>query len=292
MVATRLRVVHESHCPDIGPICDERDEPAQLHDQTLNIAELRAIVAYAWSSALSFETEIPVKAIDTGIIFRRLDGTPFVPDYGNIHHRNETLAGIGDIWLSARGSIELLGLRWSGLAGVTLPTGKTEEDPFALGEHGLEHQHLQFGTGTFDPLLGVNVTWFGGAARFDVYGTAQLSLYRNNHGYQAGNKLSFGFNGGVNVVPWLELAVTADLIHEQPERWQGEVQQDGNLGRTDVLLGGAVTARFEGFELTIGFRVPAFIRIVTGEHEHGEVTYPGILSLAISRTFDLSLAGG
>ena len=32
---------------------------------------------------------------------------------------------------------------------MTLPLGRTVEDPFALGDMGLPHEHSQFGTGTF-----------------------------------------------------------------------------------------------------------------------------------------------
>ncbi len=32
-VGTTMNVVHRSDCPDIGPVCAEREEPPQLHDQ-------------------------------------------------------------------------------------------------------------------------------------------------------------------------------------------------------------------------------------------------------------------
>ena len=51
----------------------------------------------------------------------------------DIHHRNETLQRPSDPWLlahAARGAGPfMLSLR----AGVTLPLGRTEEDPFELG---------------------------------------------------------------------------------------------------------------------------------------------------------------
>jgi hypothetical protein len=31
---------------------------------------------------------------------------------------------------------------------MSLPIGKTEENPFELGDRGLSHQHIQFGSGT------------------------------------------------------------------------------------------------------------------------------------------------
>src|SRR4051794_37812643 len=41
---TTMHVVHSEYCPEIGPICTQRAEPPQLHDQRLYAAELRPII--------------------------------------------------------------------------------------------------------------------------------------------------------------------------------------------------------------------------------------------------------
>ena len=33
LTGTTLHVVHSEYCSDIGPICSQREEPPQLHDQ-------------------------------------------------------------------------------------------------------------------------------------------------------------------------------------------------------------------------------------------------------------------
>lgn len=285
MTATRVRVVHESHCPDIGPVCEEHDEPPQIHDQALNVAELRAVLGYSFTSVFGVELQLPVRMTDVGIVFRDLEGHPIAAEYGNIHHRNETLYGLGDIWLRGRGSVQLFGLRASALLGLSLPSGRTEEDPFELGRRGLEHQHLQFGTGTVDPVLGVDLSWRSRWVRVSAYAQTHLILYENRHGYQAGHRYSGGLLAETGITGWLRLAVGVDLVREEPERWQGEVQQDGNLGRTDVLIGAAATLRLERVELTVGLKVPAYVGIVMSETEPGEVTYPGIVTVALQRDF-------
>ncbi len=78
---------------------------------------------------------------------------------GNIHHRTETYRGLSDLMLLATYDKQALFRAGDSLkisAGTTLPTGKTEENPFELGDKGREHLHIQFGTGTFDPLLEAN----------------------------------------------------------------------------------------------------------------------------------------
>ena len=96
--ATVVRVVHDSVCPDIGPICDVRPEPPQIHDQRFYVTELRPVVEYGITNWLSAELQLPLKLSKTTIKYRTLEGASYNPDYQPIHHRNETLVGLGDPW--------------------------------------------------------------------------------------------------------------------------------------------------------------------------------------------------
>jgi hypothetical protein len=80
-----------------------------------------------------------------------------------------------------------------------LPLGRTEEDPFRLGDMGLPHQHIQFGNGTFDPLLALDVSRSFGRLQAAAYGQAQLTLYANTKGFQAGSRLFAGLSAGGRV---------------------------------------------------------------------------------------------
>ncbi len=107
---------------------------------------------------------------------------------GYIHHRTETSEGFGDaeVMIGWR-KRDLLGensvFRFS--LGVTLPFGKTEEDPWVLGDAGLKHQHQQFGNGTFDPIADI---YLGKPIDDDwgwsIYAKGRLPLYDNKHGYR------------------------------------------------------------------------------------------------------------
>lgn len=271
---TRLRVVHASRCPDIGPICTVRDEPPHLHDQTLWIGELRAMAEIGLTQHWGVQLQVPAKVVGTWITYRRLDGTPFVPDYPTIHHRNETLAGIGDPWLQLRGAATVG--RWLvvGRTGVSLPLGRTEPDPFALGRTGQTHQHIQFGTGTWTPLLALEFATAEGRASLGGYAQVQWVPYANRYGFQAGHRLGGGLSAGWQWTPTLRCALGGDVVHEQAERWGGMVQQDGNLGRTDVLAGGQCTVAAQGAAWTIAARTPVWQRIVGGQ-----LSYPLIVTL-------------
>ncbi len=279
---TSVRVVHESYCPDIGPICNERDEPPQLHDQRFSIGELRARVEYGLTEALGLELQVPLRLNYTTVQFRRLDGTPVSLDYVNIHHRNETLFGLGDPWVRGRYGFGLGDVTLVARAGFTVPLGSTVENPFALGEAGQEHQHVQFGTGTVQPLLGLEAErrWDDWSVR--GWGQAQLSLLENRHGYRSGHRFAVGVSGEAKVLGALRVSAGADLVNEQPERWDGRVQQDGNLGRTDVLVGGGLAYPLGKVQLGLTVRVPVYQHIIG---HHGQLTYPGLLGLTAETVF-------
>lgn len=289
LAATTMRVVHSEACPDIGPICTQRNEPPQRHDQRFYVAELRPVAAVAITDVFAAELQLPVRVVDTTIRFRRLDGTRFDPDYENIHHRNESLFGLADPWLLGRASGSLGKVRVTSRAGFVLPVGRTEEDPFARGRAGLSHQHIQFGTGTFAPVFGLDAGLDLDRVRVGTYAQAVMYAYANGHGYRAGNRYGVGATGDVEVIDRLRLGVGADVLNEQPERWGGRVQQDGNLGRTDVLAGGAVSYAFGSVLTSLSVRTPVYQHLIRSSHEHGsdpgQLTYPAIVNLSVQTSF-------
>jgi hypothetical protein len=282
LLATTSRVRHESACPDIGPICEVRDEPPQVHDQRFAIGELRAAIEHGFTEALGVELQLPLRLTRTTIQFRRLDGTPVTLDYENIHHRDETLAGLGDPWVLGRYAFSLGEVRLAARAGFTVPLGRTEEDPFALGAAGQPHQHIQFGNGTVQPLLSLEASryWGGWGAR--AWGQAQLSVAENAHGFRAGHRFGAGLGAVLQVADSLRLSAGADVAHEQPERWGGVVQQDGNLGRTDVLLGAGLQWAVKDVQFGLTLSVPVYSHIIG---HHGQLDYPGLLGLTAGTTF-------
>lgn len=284
-----MHVVHSEYCPDIGPICAQRDEPPQLHDQRFYVAELRPIVGVGLAKDLGGELHAPFRVVKTTIQFRRLDGTPYEPDYVDIHHRNETLAGLADPWLLGRVNLSFDKLLLVSRAGIGLPLGSTEEDPFARGRAGLPHQHIQFGTGTFYPVLSLDVTLDLNPVRLLAYNQTLLFFYENGHRYQAGNRYMGGLSADIEIANHLRAGPSVDVINEQPERWGGIVQQDGNVGRTDVLVGAAVSYRIGAVTASLSAKVPVYQHFIEAAHddrdEAGQLTYPAIINLAAQTSF-------
>jgi hypothetical protein len=289
LTGTTKRVVHPETCPDIGPICRVRDEPPQLHDQHFYMAELRPVVGVGLTRVLGVELQAPFRVVKTTIKFRRLDHTPFEPDYENIHHRNETLFGIADPWLFASASGTLGDFTLISRTGVGIPLGSTQPDPFARGRAGLSHQHIQFGTGTFYPIFALDSKLDLEPVELTAYGQAVLFAYENRHGYRPGNRYSVGAAGDIEIVKHLRAGPAVDLMNEQPERWHDLVQQDGNVGRTDVLIGANVSHAMDALSLVFSLKIPVYQHFIEsdGHHMGGEtqLTYPALVTIGAAYAF-------
>ena len=245
------------------------------------MGELRASVEHAFTDALGLELQVPVRLNRTTIQYRSLDGTLLSLDYENIHHRNETLFGLGSMGAGA-----LCLLRWLRAAlharGLHRAPGEDRGGSVRAGRRGPAHQHVQFGSGTVQPLLSLAAerAWDSWSAR--LWGQAQLSLAENSHGFRAGHRFSIGASGAMKLSSSFRASVGADVANEQPERWEGIVQQDGNLGRTDVLVGGGVSWDVSRVQLGLTLRVPVYTHIIG---HHGQLEYPGLLGLTASTVF-------
>lgn len=279
-MATALNVVHESACPDIGPRCRFGDIPPYLHDQDLRVAQVRATVEYGLTDLFGLQLQVPFKLIDSGIVYRREDGSVFTPPEADVHHRNETLAGVTDPWLQGRVGWRAGDWTFVGRAGVSLPIGRTEADPFAAGARGEAHQHFQFGAGVPTPLLGFDVSRVFERFFASAYAQSQLSFWENAHGFQQGHRVGGGLSGGARVVGNLRLSALVDVMHENAERWQGRVQQDGNLGRTDVLAGVGAAYVLDAWQFAARVSTPVYQRVIGGQ-----LTYPVLASVSVHRSF-------
>ena len=204
----------------------------------------------------------------TSIRYLDDSGRPVAIENPFVHHHNETLVGAGDPWLFARAAVRRGGFTLGARLGVAVPLGRTEPDPFRLGDVGLPHEHSQFGTGTFDPLAGVEASRALGAVRVDLFGLTVQSLYANGHGYQAGDRYAGGLGAAsaLGTTHW-RFRTTIEAQHETAERWSGAVHSDeGNTGRTDVLAGATVTYRVtDDWYLGASLKLPVYTHVQGGQ---------------------------
>ena len=194
------------------------------------------------SDWIDLELQVPYDIKDVEARYELPDGTPFDNPAGNLHHRTEKLEGLSDFklyWNFLVGE-----WRWS--AGLNLPVGKIEDDPYALAALGQRHQHIQFGTGTCDPLArvtrlvhvmeGVDLSFAAGA---------QLPLVENRKGYLAAPMVDFSAGLRVQIADWLGLSASYSALYQGRAYWDGD--PDPNTGYT-----------IQGFQVSLPLRVAGF----------------------------------
>ena len=258
----------------------EDGPPLVWHVQDIRVADVVAVAEYGLKPGLGLNLTAFYRQVTTRIHFLDDVREPIDLPEGDIHHRNETLNGVGDPWALVVGSRAFGPWSTAVRAGVSVPLGRTEENPFELGRRGLPHEHIQFGTGTWNPILGLSVGRHLGQVSLFGSALARVPLYANVHGYRAGDRFDASvvaerrLRGG----PW-RLQAGLDLAHERAERWNGVIEEEGNLGRTDLLVSGTLVRQVGAagaFSLQV--KVPLFTRA------HGaQVDYPAIIGVAWSR---------
>ena len=113
---------------------------------------------------------------------------------------------------------------------------------------------------------------------------AKSSLYQNSYGYQAGSQLLAGVNvsSGLWTKDWWFMLGTL-VYNEQPERWSGVTESEGNLGRTDLLLETSISWRFHNqWNATLAAKFPVYSHAVGAQ-----LNTPAIVELGLSRSFEL-----
>jgi hypothetical protein len=266
-------VVHNEH---------EADENGRhlVHVQDLTSSEVTSVLSYGVARNLGVEWIQPVRHVRTRIEFEDLEGRPLIIPEGDIHHRNETLVGPGDPWLLAVGGFARGPWSLAARGGVTVPLGRTEENPFRLGREGRSHQHIQFGTGTWDPVIGLAVGRRMGAVAASLGVLARLPVATNEHGYRAGRRYSISLAGERPLGAGRWRARTGlDLGREEAETWDGIVETEGNLGRTDLLASAGLSrALGPAGTATLTVSVPLLTRA-----RGAQLDYPLVVGLGWSR---------
>jgi hypothetical protein len=268
--------VHNEHlAADLGP----HEEHATIrHVQDMTTADSGLTVGYGLTGRLGLEAALFLRTVVARIEFEDLAGDVIEPADGDIHHRDETLTGPGDPWVMAVSGRAAGAWSLSARAGVSVPLGRTEANPFALGRRGLTHQHVQFGTGTWDPILGLSAGRRLGRTALVASALARLPLYENGHGYRAGRRLLLALHADRPVAGAWRAQAGLDLAREAAETWDGVVEEEGNLGRTDLLLSLGAARAVGGATLTLGVKVPLLTR-ANGQ----QLDYPVIVVLGVSR---------
>lgn len=272
---TSLGAGHPVSPKDFEPGIDEANQ-ALRHALDLFINDIRLNAGVAVVENVEIGLTVPFRVIVSEASFYDVDDQ-LLPSFASIHHRNETLTGPGDMQLVARFRLTeadsplIVDVR----AGTSLPIGGTGPNPFALGRDGKSHQHIFFGTGTFDPLVGATAIVPAGPVVFDVDLSAHGALYANEHTYRGPGLFTGRVGAMASTGPW-SARLAAELFHEKPAKWAGETAE--NSGRTDLVA--AVDLHFEANDAWSAHL--AFKRPFTLAVDGGQVEIPFVASFGVT----------
>jgi hypothetical protein len=277
--------VHASH--DVMPGQEEPGLPGarQPAEHVLDIGLLQWDVDAQIGAHRRFAFEIlfPIRATFIDATF--LDANGAVLDVESIHHRDETISGIGDLVIGGRIGLVLPEdvRRWT-LAlrtGLSFPTGAIEPDPYALGSQGRKHQHMFFGSGTFDPVIGFDTN-----LDFDRWGlvgwmVSKIPPYENRYGYRGSTVVVGGVGAmfGFGLERWRFL-VQPEVYSETSARWSGT--PDRNSGRTSLIAGtGVFVMPAPGWQIHLLAKFPYYTWA-----RGGQLQWPFVGMLGFSWTID------
>lgn len=284
MVGSYVHAGHSVEADQHEPNVEDQDQPAH-HELDIGLLEWDLDAQLGLHRRFAFELLVPIRATIIDATFVDAHGEK-LPGFQSIHHRDETIAGLGDISLGGRIGLVLpenvprwtLALR----VGASVPTGHIEPDPFELGEDGQTHQHMFFGSGTVDPAIG-----FDSNVAFEKWGLVAWSLarvpfYENRYGYLASKIIvgGVGAQSGFGLERWSFL-IQPELYFETAALWNGTPAR--NSGRTSLLATAGVFVRpAKGWQLHLLIKVPT----VTWA-QGGQLQWPLVGSLGFSYTFDV-----
>ncbi len=210
-------------------------QPVYLHDQDIWPAELRPVLELGLTRAFAGEVHLPLRLTRTTSATgaRRPPYPRWIPrsTTGTRRWRGSAIPGC---WPAGT-------RRWPRpccRCGPGCPAARPDRtQPLRPGRrgqaapaHAIRNRDVRSGAGPGR---------LPAAGRFSAGGVCpgQASLYQNRHGFRAGWRGLGGAQLAHRLVGGLTGGLGADVMYEGPERWDGEIQQDGNLGRTEILVG-------------------------------------------------------
>ncbi len=246
-------------------------------DFTLRSAVLRLVIGLprGWNA----EVELPVRETAIRARFIGEDGET-LPHFESIHHRTETISGIGDVGLWARTALPGLGPWAFDLRlGVAAPTGDTEPDPFELGARGLPHQHVFFGAGSWSAQASLGARRRLGEWSLTTWLRARAPVDAASTGYRAGASGTLGAQLLRPVSDRWSWIGGLQLDHEEASTWR--TSRARNSGRTDLAVSvGASWAADSGWSAQALLLVPENLHA-----RGGQVDLEPVLSLGIAWVF-------
>lgn len=267
------------------------DAPLHRHHVALSTYRIDVGLQYLLSDRWSLQATVPYAVRDQEASIEWID--PVSPEdrqailrSRDIHHRNETYTGFSDVDL-------LLGYKVRGFfktddvlsarLGTTIPIGKTEENPWELGDTGIEHLHIQFGTGTFNPIAGLqyNLPLYRGLT-MTASARGMFPFYENSKAYRGSAELGWTAGFTYRLFDWFSFSGNYLGFYQSSAAWAGE--RDINTGlRYSMAAFGMSLATLDGISVSANVMFPLTQETLYDESD--AIEFGTLVSLTTSYLF-------
>jgi hypothetical protein len=222
------------------------DVPVHRHEVSLDYTRFELGMQYTLSPDWDLVARLPWEEKAQTSVVAFVD--PATPEEhaamlrnADVHHRTATYRGLGDgmllgrrRWTNVWREDDLLSVTF----GSTVPIGRTEENPYLLGDQGLEHRHIQFGTGTFDPIVEASYAFrLTPAATAGAYLAGRIPLYENARTFHAPFDTSAGINASYALTPRVTARAEAGAYYQGYGEWNGLRDENTGLVSTSAVAG-------------------------------------------------------
>jgi len=280
------------HKYGLSPEGQEINVPLHKHIVSLDFVRTELSLEYTCKTNWTIWLRVPY---DIKIQTASIDFAEYVNPYEkeailrnrDIHHRTETYAGLSDFrlllarrfnrFLSDKGRFDIA-------AGTSIPIGKTEENPLIAGDEGRKHLHIQFGSGTFDPLFEFHyVTGISKKLSLALFSINKIPFYQNNKNYLAALETTNGISMGYSLIKWLAVRVTTANFSQSQAKWDSD--KDPNSGLISFNTNLRLTFKLNnGLIISPGYRFPLYQRTLSDEGDTFE--YGSTFLLNVSYLFN------
>ncbi len=265
--------------------------PTHRHQVSLDYVRIELGAQYAVNRNWALWFRLPYEIKDQKVNLELVDPATAAEQQAmlrnmNLHHRDGTYAGLSDLMLLAayrKPDLFVKGDSFKLAFGASLPTGATEEDPFKLGAAGQEHLHIQFGTGTLDPLLELyyNVP-ISESVSLDTYATGRFPIYENSKTYRGSIEITSGLGIRYKPTEWLSLHSKFSMFYQNFAHWDGSIDENSGLISTLALIGASVRP-WERTILSLDIMYPIFQETLLDEGDAFEMG--PTFRLGVTRSF-------
>jgi len=223
--------------------------PLHRHEVSLDVARIETELEYSFRNNWDVWFRVPYEIKERDAKVRLVDAASdferkAMQRHLNLHHKEETLRGFSDFRMLVAHRINDLLREGDALdvaLGTSIPIGETENDPFTAGAEGLEHEHIQFGSGTFDPLLELYYTApLSESFSLGGFAVGRFPYYENRKSYRGPIEVTAGPTANYKLSKRLSLQSNVSAYFQDFAHWDGERDINSGVLGTSGTIGAAV----------------------------------------------------